>query len=150
MFQNCQGVSKFSRNDHFLKKLFTFTKRKVEILFTLLKKCSHVQKSVTVEKYVQDLNNVNNFENVLFLNNIEFQNLFTMFKKCWNFETFCQNSTPFKNGQFLDISAANYSRRIFISDGYWEHFISARSGVRFPSRYFSYFCYSTSVASHRA
>ena len=46
------------------------------------------KKVFTIGKYVRDLNNVNNFENVLFLNNIEFQNLFTMFKKCWNFETF--------------------------------------------------------------
>ena len=46
------------------------------------------KKVFTIGKYVRDLNNVNNFENVLFLNNIEFQKLFTMFKKCWNFETF--------------------------------------------------------------
>ena len=42
----------------------------------------------TIGKYVRDLNNVNNFENVLFLNNIEFQMKITMFKKCRNFETF--------------------------------------------------------------
>ena len=41
-----KGFPNFQEMIIFLKKLFAFTKRKIEILFTLLKKCSHVQKSV--------------------------------------------------------------------------------------------------------
>ena len=44
-FQNCQGVSKFSRNDYCFQICSLYKKSKIQNLFTLLIKCPHVQKS---------------------------------------------------------------------------------------------------------
>ena len=70
---------------------------KIENMFTLLNKCSHVQKEFTIGKYVLNSKNVKKIKNVSFLKNIEFQNLFAMFKKCSRCSLFSEICSQIQN-----------------------------------------------------
>ena len=66
-------------------------------MFTLLNKCSHVQKRVRNWKICFEFEKFKNIKNVRFLKNIEFQNLFAMFKKCSRCSLFSEICSQIQN-----------------------------------------------------